>query len=174
MDTTIVGIVGVLIGILLTNALTMVLEWRRRRERIRDVQTSLRAEIRSHWLRLPKDDLDAMTEEMVARIREAREAGRDFTPFIPRQEEAIVFRSMVGEIHILPNHVIDPVVLYYTHQNVLGNFVEDMRSERYARLEPERKIAIYRDYIAMLRQLRELADEAIEAIAAAMESGEDQ
>jgi hypothetical protein len=60
MEIALVGVFGALLGILLTNAMTLVYDWRRRRERIRDVQTSLRAEIRSHrrWLESFDDEKD--------------------------------------------------------------------------------------------------------------------
>jgi prepilin signal peptidase PulO-like enzyme (type II secretory pathway) len=113
METAIVGVIGAFIGILLSNLATVLLEIRRRRERIKDVQTSLRAEIRSHWHRLaPPIELDDRAEIIVSRIREASERGLDFTPFIPREDPAVVFGSVAGEIHILPNDVIDPIVLY--------------------------------------------------------------
>ena len=47
MQTAIVGIIGALVGVLLTNIFRVILDWQARRERVRDVQTSLRAEIRS-------------------------------------------------------------------------------------------------------------------------------
>jgi hypothetical protein len=54
LETAIVGVLGALVGIFLSNVMTMLLETRQRRERVTDVQTSLRAEIRSHWSRLAR------------------------------------------------------------------------------------------------------------------------
>lgn len=48
----VVSFLGGVVTLLLTHRQTIKLEGRRREERIRDVQTALRAEIRSNWLRL--------------------------------------------------------------------------------------------------------------------------
>jgi hypothetical protein len=63
METAIVGIFGALIGILLSNVLRVYFDWRNRRERARDIQTALRAEIRSHRHALEDfDDEDGIAE----------------------------------------------------------------------------------------------------------------
>ena len=168
METALVGVLGALVGILLSNALTMLLDVRRRRERITDVQTSLRAEIRSQWRRLAPLDLESRARMIVDKIEAAADQELDFTPFIPQEDDNVVFESVVDEIHILPNDVIDPVVLYYSQLNTITRFVEDLRSERFARLEADRKVEMYKDYIAMKEQARLFADRAIRALDASL------
>jgi hypothetical protein len=147
------------------------LETDRRRERILDVQTALRAEIRSHQHRLAlfatQEELDAIAE----RIEAANNGETPFTPFIPREVEAFVFDAVVGEVHILPTEVIDPVVLYYRQVKALAQFVDDLRSERFDELEASRKAEMFRDYVAMGVFALELADEAIDAINQSLAAG---
>jgi len=69
-----------------------------------------------------------------------------------------------GKFHILPTHVIDPVVYYYRQIATLAQFAEDLRSDRFSKLEAPRKAEMYRDYIAMGEFALKLAEEAIEAI----------
>jgi hypothetical protein len=174
VEAGVVGVLGALVGILLSNVLTVLLDLRRRHERVIDVQTSLRAEIRSHWRRLGPMDLEARAAAIVAKIREEAEKRSSFTPFIPREDDNVVFENVASEIHILPNDVIDAVVLYYSQLNTISRFVEDLRSDTFATLEPERKIEMYRDYIAMKGQARDFAEEAIRALDVSLASQSDQ
>jgi len=158
----------------LSNILTVLLDLRRRHERVKDVQTSLRAEIRGHWSRLAPLDLEARSQLIITRIRAAAESGSVFTPFIPQEDDNLIFDSVAGEIHVLPNDVIDPVVLYYSQLNTIERFVEDLRSDRFATLEPERKIEMYTDYIAMKEQARLFADRAIRTLDGSLAANRDQ
>jgi hypothetical protein len=174
MDTAIVGVLGALIGVLLSNAMTMLLDVRRRRERIKDVQTSLRAEIRSHWRRLGHQDLAARAELIVRRMTEAAKTNQSYAPFIPREDRNIIFDALTIEINILPNDVIDPVVLYYTQINAISHFSEDLRGEQFKLLDAKRRIEMYEDYIAMKEQARDFAEEAIRALDRSLASGQTQ
>lgn len=75
---------------------------------------------------------------------------------------------------MLPTEVIDPVVLYYDQIFLISQFVEDLRSEQFERLESDRKIEMYRDYTAMLLQAQGLAAQAIEAINASTSNNRTQ
>ena len=92
------------------------------------------------------------------------EASDGYTPFIPREDTTTIYDALTSEMHILPNDVIDPVVLYYAHARSIAHFVDDLRSDAFAKLEPSRKVQMYRDYIAMKVQAYELAGAAITAI----------
>jgi hypothetical protein len=170
----VVSFLAVALGWFVTHRQNIGREASRRQERIKDVQTALRAEMRSHWRRLGPIDLEARAELIVAKIRDAAEKGQDFTPFIPREDHSVIFSAVAHEIHILPNDVIDPVVLYYTHANAISQFVDDLRADKFAALDPSRKIEMYRDYIGMKEQARELAEEAIRAIDVSLSAGGDQ
>jgi hypothetical protein len=148
------------IGWYAAHASSKRLDASRRRERIKDVQTALLAEIRSHQYRLILFETQALVKEAPA----TSEPAKPFSPFIPREGESFVFNAIVREIHILPTAVIDPVVLYYRQISALALFAEDLRSERFERLETERKIEMYRDYLAMGAFALELAQTAIRSL----------
>jgi hypothetical protein len=169
METALVGVFGALVGILLANGLALLLDVRRRRERVKDVQTSLRAEIRTHWRKFEPAELDSQSKVMVARMTEG---GSGFSPFIAREGRTPIFDAVARELHVLPTSVIDPVVLFYSHYVALAQFVEDMRSDRFVSLETDRQISMYEDYIAMQKQARALAEEAIRAIDASLRDNE--
>jgi hypothetical protein len=141
-----------------SHASTRRLEAARRNERIQDVQTALRAEIRSQPPRLR-----LFAEQQAAALIDAvRNSG--LTPFVPREPGSFVFEAILAEIHILPTEVIDPVIYYYKQVAALTLFAEDLRSERFDGLGPDRKTAMYSDYIAMGVYALELADKAIDAL----------
>ncbi|MPT24813.1 MAG: hypothetical protein E2577_18590 [Starkeya sp.] len=133
----------------------------RRQERIRDVQTALRAEIRSHRHRLRLFD-EATRFDEVEHGPDSRRA--EFTPFVPREVNSFVFEAIVKDIPILPTEVIDPVIVYYRQVQALAQFAEDLRGDRFATLEWSRKAAMHADYIAMGKYAGALADAAMDAL----------
>jgi hypothetical protein len=134
----------------------------KRRERIRDVQTAIRAEIRAN----PFHGLDL--EEHGALITAKMSSDPTFVPFVPRQVPAFVIDALIGEVHILPTEVIDPVILYYRQALAISHFAEDLRSDRFDKLEPSRKAAIYQDYTGLMIHARTVADRAIDALDASL------
>jgi type II secretory pathway pseudopilin PulG len=160
MDAALVAIVGAVVGIVLTNGLKLVLEARARSERVRDIQTALRAEIRSHRQSLELFLDEQRGADSVNQI--LSEAG--FSPFVPREIGSFVFDAIIGDIHILPGSVIDPLVLYYRQWRTLASSIEDMREPSFSALSPPRKTAIYRDYLGVGRYATLLANDAIDAI----------
>lgn len=160
MQTAIVGIIGALVGVLLTNIFRVALDWQARRERVRDVQTSLRAEIRSHRQSLEIFVDAARRDATIALI----EADAGYVPFIPHEVEPFIFEAMVGDIQVLPGTVIDPVVLYYRQWRAISALAEDMRGAQFAALAQYRKAALYADYVAMGVYAVDLAKDAVDAI----------
>ncbi len=171
MDPALIGILGVVVGVVLSNSAARLLDAMRRRERVRDVQTALRAEIRSDLNRLsiidPAEHLDAVVE----RIEGSALKADSYTPFVPRESDSIVFDAIVSEIHLLPTETVDAVVLYFKQMKTIAQFVEDLRGERFRTLEVDRKIAMYQDYFEMLTYSAQLAEEAISALDNALERG---
>ena len=139
------------------------IETSRRSERVKDIQTALRAEMRSHRQRLLLFADGQATQSTSKRIAESDGSGR-FTPFVPREVDSFIFVAVAKEVHILPTAVIDPVVLYYRQVHALAQFAEDMRSERFDNLEPARKAEMYADYVSLGVYALQLAEEAIQAI----------
>jgi hypothetical protein len=158
----ILSLLGVALGWFVTHRQTRRLDAARRSERIIDVQTALRAEIRSHRRWLEPFDQEQETGRTVAKIIGGE--ATNFTPFVPREVENFVFDAVVSDIHILPGDVIDPVVLYYRQMHALARMAEDLRSERFDGLDAARKADMYQDYVAMAVYALDLADETIELL----------
>jgi hypothetical protein len=168
METAIVGIVGALIGILLTNALRVYFDWRSRIERVRDIQTALQAEIRSHRETLEEYKDDRFVDGVVARMSE----DAAYAPLVARRGDAQIFEAIVSNIHILPGSVIDPIVIYYRQWRSIGAFVDDLRSDAFVALPSIRKVEAFKDYFEMGAYAFDLANAALEAIAASLRAGE--
>ena len=153
-----------ILGWYATHRSERMLEVARRQERIQDIQTALLADIRSTSYRFEVVDSDRHLEEVVSLIESAPD-DRPYTPFVPREPGSLLWPSIVQEVHILPNEVIDPVILFFSQLETIRNFVEDMRSDRFVMLEPARKAAMYRDYVRMVKFLVLLAGKAEGALA---------
>jgi hypothetical protein len=167
VETAVIGIIGAVVGILLSNVLRLYLDWRNRLERIRDIQTALQAEIRSHRETLEEYGDAGFAEAMTRRLSE--EAG--YVPLVTRKGDAQIFAAIVSDIHILPASVIDPVVVYYRQWRSIGAFVEDLRSDAFGSLPPTRKVEAFKDYLDVGAYAVELADAALAAIAVSLRPG---
>jgi hypothetical protein len=134
-------------------------EAERREEKIWDYQTALLADIRSTSSQFANVDFDRHLDDVIALIEGASQ-DHPYTPFVPRAPGSLMWQSISQEVHILPTEVIDPVVLFFSQLETIRNFVEDLRSDQFARLEKSRKVAMYRDYIRMWRLASRQATEA--------------
>jgi hypothetical protein len=143
------------------------LEAARRQEKIQDFQTALLADIRSTGFRFSSVDYDRHVSEVIARIEQAPD-DHPYTPFVPREPGSLLWPSIAQEVHILPTEVIDRVVLFFSQLETIRNFVDDLRSEQFARLEKSRKAAMYRDYVRMCRVASQQATEAQAALRAGL------
>lgn len=132
----------------------------RRDEKVRDFQIALRAEVRSELMNLSRFDFEAILRDVQRRY----ETEEGYSASVPRLAKHIVFDAIVGELHILPETVIDPVVLYVRQRQVVESLVEDMRDASFKALSKERQLAIYRDYIDMWKVWRDLAADAEKAL----------
>ncbi|WP_208347288.1 hypothetical protein [Pseudaestuariivita rosea] len=122
---------------------------RQREERLRDVHRALYAEIASYLENLQSEEaLLDYRDQMLEHMQE----NPDFIPLIPTEHNDTIFRTILPEIHILPRTSIDPVVAYYNQLFAIESFIQDMRGEGFQDLEPERRAAMYSDYIAMKTQ----------------------
>ncbi len=132
-----------------------------RAERLRDVHRALYAEISHNLGNLGSiGALQDFGMQMFARIRDAD----GFVPFIPRERNDSVFRTVVADIHVLPRVTIDPIVQYYSQLAALDALVEDMRGDTFAAMSPRRRSDLYADYINIKINLVEYGDEATRVI----------
>lgn len=122
---------------------------RLRAEKLRDAHRALFAEIETFLVALESEEtLDKYSEGLIDKMR----ADQRFVPFIPKERNDRVYSAIQSEINVLPRVTIDPVVMYYSLLDAISALAEDMRGETYKSLSQERRIAIYRDYIAMRKQ----------------------
>ena len=159
----IAGLVNV-IGWLVAGRRELGRERRRRRERVRDVQTALRAEIRHYADALAVFDLDERWSTVVGRM----EQDNNYMPTIPSERNDTVFRAMVSDVHVLPGAVIEPVVRYYNQIFAIEALIEDMRSDIVGRMDQPARIEMYTDYIALKKEALQQGRAAIAAIDSAL------
>ncbi len=120
-----------------------------RKEKLRDFHRAIYAEIGTNLANLESiSELDTYRDQML----EVIDTDNGFIPFMPREHNDRVFRSIVEDIHILPRTSIDPVVAYYSQLAVIETLVEDMRGDTFKKLAPARRKLIYCDYIEMKKQ----------------------
>ncbi len=135
---------------------------RLRRERVNDVQRALYAEIRAYVAVLERDGFaegsaPAYAREMAARIR----AEADFFPLIPHERNRTIFSAVVGDIHVLPRAVVDPVAVYYSQLVAIETMIRDLRSLDKDRIGAERAARVYEDYVAMKTEALVLGRDAM-------------
>ena len=121
------------------------LEQARRDEKVRDFQIAIRAEIRSELRNLVQYDVGRQLEQVKARY----ESDPAYAISVPRPVRQSVFEALVGEIHVLPEAVIDPIVLYARQRNAIDSIVEDMRAPEFLALSRDQQFAMYEDYLNM-------------------------
>jgi hypothetical protein len=134
------------------------LETSKRKEKIVDYQTALRAEIRSYRARFEQMDFKAYCDQVVALIK----ADPAYTPFVPLEAPQRIFIEIAKEIHILPTEVIEPIILFYAQTATVAQLTCDLRSEAFNRISGERKVQLLKDYYALLLHTCTLADKALE------------
>lgn len=130
----------------------------RRRETVVDMRTAILADIRAEAHRIE----DGRTSTAATLGSMGNDAG--FLPFVPRQPQSFILTATLANFQILPTEVIDPVVLYHRQMATLDIFTDDLRSDRFATLEAERRLAMYRDYAALLAHAAVLGRIATEAL----------
>jgi hypothetical protein len=144
---------------------SLELEQRRRQEKIHDFLIALRAEIRGELKDL--NDFN-QTDEMLTRIRENYDRNKDYSVTVPSVTPHVVFEAIVSNIHILPEEVIDDVVLYHAQHNAIARLAEDTRVDRFRSLSPEYQMQMYEDYLNMRAYQHTLANDAVEKLQAAI------
>ncbi|MEM1314923.1 MAG: hypothetical protein AAGI51_10240 [Pseudomonadota bacterium] len=158
------AVVAALVAAAITWGREAYLDRTRRRERVRDVQIALAAEIRAYVAVLERDDPAVYGAAMGARIREAGDGEGRFTPFILRERNDTVFNALLPEIQMVPEGAVDDVVVYYQQTVAIAALAEDMRTEAYGALEAERRAAIYADYTSMKVEALRLGKAALASL----------
>ena len=147
-------------GWFVTTRQALALERARRRERTRDFQIALRAEIFSELANLARPDLDAQLARMAERI-ETDATHAIFVPSLPRN---LIFEAIVADLPILPEHVLGPLVFFTRQRQVMDGLVKDIRSPEFRLLPRATQLEVYQTYLRLWAHLRELAERAVDAL----------
>ena len=132
---------------------------RLRRERRDDVQRALVAEIKHYLEVLEGEDLNAAWEAMQPRIASG------YVPFLPTEDNDMVFQSVLADIHILPKTVIDPVVKYYSQLKAIEAQIADSRLDAFVTGTDQdsirRREISYFEYLQMKQRAKTYANRAL-------------
>ncbi len=137
-------------------------------ERMRDYHKAIYAEIGTALSALWDG---GQSEAYVAQTIERMQADPSFIPFIPREQHDHIYNAIVGNIDVLPRQTIDAIVAYYSLTKSISALADDMRSDRFQTLSPERRMAIYSDYAQMRTQAFTIGQYALQLIKAFSERG---
>ncbi len=151
------GLIGI-VGLIVNGIVSIRLEQGRRHEKIRDFQIAVRAEIRSELTNLLEYDLDMHLADVISKYQHSN----TYAVRASQPARSIVFDIVLSEIHILPEAVIDPVILYARQLHSIEQFANELREPDFAKRKPETQIAMYSDYIAMKKVLLVMARNAID------------
>lgn len=164
MIAALLGAAVVGLGWAVSEWLGRIADRRRRVEPTRDVQSAIAAEILPNIEALRLFDLEANLKAVVDRMRE----DESFVPLVPKEKKDTLFRAILGEIHVLPEEVIRPVVRYYSQLFALEAMIEDLRSDGLETLAVARREAMYADYISVKIKALKFGESALDAIETAL------
>lgn len=136
-----------------------------RDERSRDIQRALLAEMRAHVATLEEQRMDEAALRSV--LTEMREHGH--APLIPAQANDRIYVTILTEVHLLPQYIIDPVVTYYRRIAVMNAFADAIQ-----KLTPgdgDRMVAMFADYLELTDAVREVGLWATQLLMASVFGG---
>jgi hypothetical protein len=148
------------IGWLVNYRTSLGLEKERRLEKVRDFQIALRAEVRSELPHLREVDFAANFAKIETRYSERKDYSVLVTSMVPH----VVFDTLVKEIYLLPEPVIDPVILYARQRQIVDQFASDMRLDSFRHTSQAHQLEMYKNYLDLMTHMRRLAQEALAAL----------
>ncbi|WP_181707200.1 hypothetical protein [Chthonobacter rhizosphaerae] len=154
MEPALVGLIGAILGILLSNLISRLIEQRRRYEKMLDIVTALHAEIIAG-----RDTAALQTADA-----EVHYVTENETPFGPADDTDFVFASIKEDLTILPIEVIHEIVDYYklSAQSII--YTENLNHPMFQAQSPEEKRKYLSNLIALLQQLEAAAVVAYTAL----------
>lgn len=75
-----------------------------------------------------------------------------------------LFEELKGELVLLPDDVLKPVIAYYKEDSFANSVIEDFRAKRFAALEPDRKKNALKLLWEQVERTSRAATEAIERL----------
>ena len=88
----------------------------------------------------------------------------DYSVLVPTPADHAIYQKLVADIHLLPEAVIDPIVLYYRQRDTIEKLVENMRGPEFRDRDAVQQLEMYRDYLLLRQHLKKLAEVSIEAV----------
>lgn len=151
VDPAIVGLIGAVLGILVSNIATQVIEQRRRSRRTKDLVVAIHAEIKAGRETAAPQTRDAEVQHLNA----------DDMPFGYPDQSDFVFSSIKADVSILPVEVIHAVVRYYKLVEQTNRLTEGFQDPAFA-AEPVPSKRMYKtNFIRKMRELNAAADDAL-------------
>ena len=135
-DAALIGLLGGLIGIAVSNIFVALLDERRRRQRRHDIVCALHAEIPAG---IAASQKQLSTEERAYALDNP-------TPFNTADQTDFVFESVKNDISLLPVEVVHSVVQYYRFAMQTNLITLDLRTADFKAQAPEEK----RKFVASL------------------------
>lgn len=132
-----------------------------RRDRVNDMQRALLAEIRAHVVVLERQTADTAYETVMDRM-----LSEGYAPILPHDANDQIFRAVVGDVHMLPETTIDPVVRYYRLLTVRSALGQDVR--RHLSDDPDRAARMFLDYVAIESETLLTGREAVNQLTAGL------
>jgi hypothetical protein len=148
------------VGWLVNYRTSLGLEKERRLEKVRDFQIALRAEIRSELHHLREVDFAANFAKIEARYGESK----DYSVLVTSLVQHVVFDTLVKEIYLLPEAVIDPLILYARQRQIVDQFASDMRLDTFRNAPKAQQLEMYRKYLDLMSHMLRLAQAAVAAL----------
>lgn len=142
MEAGLVGLVGVVVGAVLTNGIARLLELRKRHDRTLDIVTALHAEVSASL-----DPTALQTSEA-----EVAYALDDDVPFTAADDTNFVFDAIKADISILPGAVIYSVVRYYKLVQQTNILTNDTRHPLFQQQYKSEKQKYMSNLVRLLRQ----------------------
>lgn len=138
-----------------------------RAERREDIQRALLAEIRAHVAALEAQRMDeAALRRVLSEMAESQHP-----PIISAQSSDRLFAAIIGEVHMLPRGVIDPVVTYYRQVATMRDFATSI--QRMTENDPTRAIRMFLHYVEMSDAALYAGQEAMRQLIASVQGGDE-
>ena len=117
----------------------------------------------------PEDVLGEYSRQMI----DIMQANPGFVPLIPAETPSDVHGTYTPRLTELAPATAAAVTTYYTQSNRLARFAADMRGPAFQQIAGERRVNMYRDYVAMKKARLTLGDAALTALEKAVKAKRD-
>jgi hypothetical protein len=118
-------------------------EQKLRDDRRQDTLSALQQEIFNVLSKLDSQDIRASAQTQQNRIRNGGFGPYGYVPFSTSESPPIVFDAVSDSIPLLKSETIEPVLRFYAEYADLRTLIQDMKTDEYRGLAPDRRIAVH-------------------------------